>query len=283
LARLALKPRALMAQSCALICANCRLSASRSASGMLVAPERRMSCAVMTWIEAAACRSRCGSLATDVTSTFINSSTLRRLSSPAAGACAVVSACACPACPSRRHVNRLATPGAPCTTAAVSLTLAGRVFRVRSLDMDCLRHSPCVRIPYVGARCADRARPVVARAPPARVASYVRSEISAADYVTWDRGRRGSKCDQRLRWLKARRPAAWTWLRGTSGLQACSPRPLPGSSTRLSYIRIGRRATGNSRFPPARGASYLCRSSGTLFRQRPRASMTGDAWGPAGG
>src|SRR5204862_5511606 len=138
-----------MAQSCALICDTCRLSASRSASGMLVAPERRMSCAVMTWIEAAACKSLWGSLATDVTSTFISSSPLRRLSSPAASACAVVSACACPACPSRRHVTKLATPGAPRTTAAVAFALAGRVFRVRSLDMDCLRHGP--RIPQVDA------------------------------------------------------------------------------------------------------------------------------------
>ena len=40
-------------------------------------------------------------------------------------------------------------------------------------------------------QCADRARPVVARAPRARVARYVRSEFPAADYVTCDRGSRG--------------------------------------------------------------------------------------------
>src|SRR5437016_7282812 len=165
-----------MAQSCALIRATCRLSASRSASGMLVAPERRMSCAVMTWIEAAACRSRCGSLATDVTSTFINSSTLKRLSSPAAGACAVVSACACAACPRRTHVNRLPTPGAPCPTAAVSLAPAGKVLRVRSLDMDCLRHGP--RIPQAGAsgRIAHARWSLVRLRPESQGTFEVRSE-----------------------------------------------------------------------------------------------------------
>jgi len=45
---LALKPRALMAHSRELICAMFRLSASRSASGMLVAPDRRMSSPVIT-------------------------------------------------------------------------------------------------------------------------------------------------------------------------------------------------------------------------------------------
>ena len=43
-----LKPRAVMAKVLAVICANCRLGARRSMSGMLVAPERRMSSRVMT-------------------------------------------------------------------------------------------------------------------------------------------------------------------------------------------------------------------------------------------
>ncbi len=77
-----LKPRALIAQSCEFFCATCRLSANRSASGMLVAPERRMSSCVMTWIADAVPSSFSGWRDTEVTSTFISSSTLSCLSSP---------------------------------------------------------------------------------------------------------------------------------------------------------------------------------------------------------
>ena len=53
LASAVLKPRALIPQSWAFFWATSRLSARRSASGILVAPERRMSSRVMTWMAAA--------------------------------------------------------------------------------------------------------------------------------------------------------------------------------------------------------------------------------------
>jgi hypothetical protein len=75
-----LNPRALIAQSCEFLRATSRLLASRSASGMLVAPERRMSSPVMTCIADAARASFSGRRDTDITSISISSSRLMRLS-----------------------------------------------------------------------------------------------------------------------------------------------------------------------------------------------------------
>jgi hypothetical protein len=70
-------PRALMAYALALACATCRFGASRSASGRLLAPERRMSSAVMTNTEAAASERRSGRFDTEVISTLASSSSER--------------------------------------------------------------------------------------------------------------------------------------------------------------------------------------------------------------
>src|SRR5262249_13438722 len=63
-----LNPRALMAHPADENCATSKLSASRNASGMLDAPERRMSSDVMTSMDAGALRYGSGSFETDVTS-----------------------------------------------------------------------------------------------------------------------------------------------------------------------------------------------------------------------
>ena len=76
-----LKPRALIAQVLPSDWATCRLAASRSASGRLVAPERRMSSPVITVIAAAACESGSLRRETEVTSISISSSMLRPFSS----------------------------------------------------------------------------------------------------------------------------------------------------------------------------------------------------------
>src|SRR5579862_6736572 len=65
-----------MAQSCEFFWATSRLSARRSASGILDAPERVMSSLVMTWIAEGESESNSGSLLTEVTSTLTNSSKL---------------------------------------------------------------------------------------------------------------------------------------------------------------------------------------------------------------
>ncbi len=80
LARSVLKPRELIAQPEEPRCATCRLSARRKASGRVVAPERRISSCVITWMADAAPSSFSGCLATDVTSMFSRSSTLSCLS-----------------------------------------------------------------------------------------------------------------------------------------------------------------------------------------------------------
>ncbi len=74
-----------MAQSCEVFCATCRLSARRSASGMLVAPDRRISSCVMTWIAEAVPSSFWACRATEVTSTFMRSSTFSCFKSPKLG------------------------------------------------------------------------------------------------------------------------------------------------------------------------------------------------------
>src|SRR3989441_5047316 len=76
LAVVLLNPRALMAQSRELTCATCKLVARRRASGRLEAPERRMSCWVMTWMAEATCANLSGRLETEVTSRFISCSML---------------------------------------------------------------------------------------------------------------------------------------------------------------------------------------------------------------
>ena len=72
----ALNPRALMAQVLALICATSSPGTMRSKSGILVAPERRMSSWVITKIAAATCDNFCSFFETEVTSVFIRSSRL---------------------------------------------------------------------------------------------------------------------------------------------------------------------------------------------------------------
>jgi len=61
-----------MAHWLALTCAIWRFVASCKASGMLVAPERRISSPVMTWMAEGAEESFSGSRETVVTSRFIN-------------------------------------------------------------------------------------------------------------------------------------------------------------------------------------------------------------------
>ena len=71
-----LNPRALMAHSRESTCATWRLEARRRASGRLVAPDRRISSWVITWIAEAAWESGSARRDTEVTTTFISSSTL---------------------------------------------------------------------------------------------------------------------------------------------------------------------------------------------------------------
>src|SRR2546425_2481344 len=76
LAVVPLKPRALMAHWRESTCATCRLEARRRASARLDAPERRMSCCVITWIAEAVCDNRSGRFETEVTCRSINCSIL---------------------------------------------------------------------------------------------------------------------------------------------------------------------------------------------------------------
>src|SRR5947207_13416758 len=76
LAAVPLNPRALMAHWRESICATCRFAARRSAAARREAPERRMSCWVITWIAEAVCDSRSGRFDTEVTCRFINCSML---------------------------------------------------------------------------------------------------------------------------------------------------------------------------------------------------------------
>src|SRR6266446_1187839 len=87
-----LKPRALMAHCRESSWATCRLGAKRRASGILVAPERRMSSPVITWIAEAVVHSGSGRRETEVTSRFINSSMLICLSSWGEAASSLVAA-----------------------------------------------------------------------------------------------------------------------------------------------------------------------------------------------
>src|SRR3989454_9564468 len=82
LAVVLLNPRALIAHWRESTCATSRFEAKRNASGRLVAPERRMSSWVITWIAEAACDSFSGRLETDVTSRFISCSSVSFLSAP---------------------------------------------------------------------------------------------------------------------------------------------------------------------------------------------------------
>src|SRR5687768_13173073 len=76
LAVVELNPRALIAQVWESTLATCKLEARRSASGMLVAPERRMSSCVIIWMADAASESFSDLLETDVTSMSKSSSML---------------------------------------------------------------------------------------------------------------------------------------------------------------------------------------------------------------
>src|SRR6267378_3023333 len=76
LAVVLLKPRALMAHWRESTCATCKLEASRSTSGRLDAPDRRMSSCVITWIAEAVCDRRSGRFETEVTCRFISCSIL---------------------------------------------------------------------------------------------------------------------------------------------------------------------------------------------------------------
>ena len=78
--RTLLNPRELIAQELALCCATCRPGTSRSASGRLVAPERRMCSLVTTAIAAAAPPRVSAVLETEVTLTSMSSSRLSFLS-----------------------------------------------------------------------------------------------------------------------------------------------------------------------------------------------------------
>ena len=76
-----LSPRALMAHVLASICATSSPGTMRSRSGMLVAPERAMSAAVMTNIAEAVRDIFCSVLDTEVTLVFMRSSRLRLVKS----------------------------------------------------------------------------------------------------------------------------------------------------------------------------------------------------------
>jgi hypothetical protein len=80
-----LKPRALMAYCAGSMRATFRLAASRRASGNVVAPERRMSSWVITWIAEGASASFSGRFETEVTSSSSSSSTLIFFSVPVEG------------------------------------------------------------------------------------------------------------------------------------------------------------------------------------------------------
>ena len=84
--------------------ATCTPGTSRRASGMLVAPERRMSSCVMTKMAAAASATFCVRLDTDVTCMFIRSSTLMVVTSIAfcAGALATNSSATMASATARR-------------------------------------------------------------------------------------------------------------------------------------------------------------------------------------
>src|SRR2546422_4948629 len=82
LAVVLLNPRALIAHWRESTCATSRFEAKRNASGSLVAPERRMSSWVITWVAEDACDSFSGRLETDVTSRFISCSSVSLLSAP---------------------------------------------------------------------------------------------------------------------------------------------------------------------------------------------------------
>ncbi len=76
LAKRPLNPRELMAHLFSSMRATCKPGTIRNASGMLVAPERRMSSCVITKMAAAASASFWVLFETEVTCTFIKSSTL---------------------------------------------------------------------------------------------------------------------------------------------------------------------------------------------------------------
>src|SRR3989442_4619756 len=76
LAVVPLKPRALMAHWRESTCATCRLEARRRASARLDAPERRMSCCVITWIAEAGFGKRSGRFENEGTRKSINCSIL---------------------------------------------------------------------------------------------------------------------------------------------------------------------------------------------------------------
>ena len=81
MAKRPLNPRALMAHLFSSMRATCTPGTIRNASGMLVAPERRMSSCVMTKMAAAASANFWLLLETEVTCTFIKSSTLMAVTS----------------------------------------------------------------------------------------------------------------------------------------------------------------------------------------------------------
>ena len=91
LARTLLNPRALIAYWLLSARATWRFGARRRASGMLVAPERRMSSALITKIDAATSMSLSSRRDTDVTMMWLSCS---RLISTRSGAAAIVGAAA---------------------------------------------------------------------------------------------------------------------------------------------------------------------------------------------